>query len=98
MALKCSQCGQVSKGGEKGFWSKGKLGLVKMMIVFFSISSGFSVKHIVDHIGYAINENTWKRIIKSLRIVSADMPERVRRDPGNKWMNMQHDETAFGKS
>ena len=90
-------CREISKGGKRGYWAKGNMGFVKMMMVVFCISSGFSLKHVTRHIGVPLNKNTWTRYIKKLGLVSAELLERVRRDPDNKWTNSQYDETAFGR-
>ena len=96
VALKCIDCGEKSKGAKRGFWAQGKLGFVKQMFVVFSISSGFSFKHVMDHIGFVMNKNTWTKYVKRLGLISAELLQRVRQDPSNKWMNAQFDETAFG--
>ena len=41
VGLKCSSCGEVSKGGKRGFLAKRKMGFVKSMLVVFCISVGF---------------------------------------------------------
>ena len=58
-----------------------------MMIVVCSISVEFSYKHVNEDIGATFNKNTWTRYIKKLGLVSAELLERVRRDPDNKWNN-----------
>ena len=97
VGLKCEDCGFISVGGLRGFWSKGRLGITKMVLVVYAVVTGLSYSHLVKHIGVKINKNTWTRYVKDVGMVCAEQLERNRRDPENKYKLAQWDETAFGK-
>ena len=97
IGLKCTTCKQISKGGCRGFWAKGKLGMVKMVMAVFSVVGGLSYKDVADSIGIDISKNTWTQWVKDEGMVCAEALERNRRDPGQRFEYAQWDETAFGK-
>ena len=96
LGLKCNTCGEMSKGGLRGFWRGGRLGLVRMVAVVFSIITGLSYKHLGSHLGVTMNKNTWTRYLKDLGIVLGEDLERNRRT--KKYYLAQADEVAFGQS
>ena len=91
------ECGFLSVGGLRGFWSRGKLGVTKMLLVVYAIVSGLSYTHLVEQLGIYINKNTWSQYVKDVGIFCGEDLERNRRDPKNQYSNAQWDETAFGK-
>ena len=98
VAIKCQKCNFISKGGLRGFWRCGKLGLVKMVLIVFGIVTGMSYYQLVTNLGaIKISRRTWTRYIKLVGIVAGEHLERNRRDPSNKFGFAQIDETAFGK-
>ena len=96
IGLRCQDCGYISEGALRGFWSKGKLGLTKMVMVVFAIVSGLSLVQFRKQTGVKINKNTWTRYVKDVGMVCAEDLERNRRDPRRKFCNAQWDESAFG--
>ena len=97
VGLKCTKCLEVSKGGLRGFWSKGKLGPTRALSVVFAIVNGTSFPQYTDVFGFPLNKNTWTKTIKDVGLVVGEALERNRRNPDNKYKNAQIDETAFGK-
>ena len=95
VGLKCKDCGHISRGGLGGFWTKGRLGIVRMVAVVFSIVTGLSFKHMRSHLGLKFNKNTWTKYVKDIGIVCGEALERDRRT--NPYDNAQADEVAFGK-
>ena len=51
VGLKCLDCLEVSKGGLRGFWAKGKLGVTRMMSLVFGIVKGLSFPNYTDTVG-----------------------------------------------
>ena len=96
IGLKCDDCGYVSKGALRGFWSKGRLGLTKMVMVVFAVVTGMSLVQFRKYSGVKINKNTWTRYVKDIGMVCAEDLERDRRDPNRRFWNAQYDESAFG--
>ena len=95
--LKCPDCGRISKGGKRGLFARSKLGFVKIMFVVFCISTGISFAYLKDHVGVALNKNTWTSFVKKIGLVAGEFMEGNRRDPDYKWSFTQFDETAFGR-
>ena len=81
----------------RGFWSKGKLGITKLLAVVYTISAGMSRSGLVDMFGLKLSKNTWTKYVKDVGMVCSEALERNRRDPTKKYSNAQWDETAFGK-
>ena len=61
VGLKCKKagCGFISKGGLRGFWSKGRIGITKMLAISFTVACGSSCFNLVEMSGIKINKNTW---------------------------------------
>ena len=94
VGLKCSDCGEVSKGGLRGFWRNGRLGMVRMVAVIFAIVTGIAYKHLDKHLGVRLNKNTWTKYLKDLGLVVGEALERDRRT--KKYFYAQADQVAFG--
>ena len=89
-------CGSVSKGGLRGFWRQGRLGVTKMLLIVFTIVGGWSRKTL-KMCGVKVNKNTWTKYIKDVGMVCAESLEKNRRYVFKKYVNAQWDETAFDK-
>ena len=96
VGLKCSDCGEVSKGGLRGFWRNERLGMVRLVAVIFSIVTGISYKHLKKHLGVRLNKNTWTKYLKDLGLVVGEALERDRRT--KKYFYAQADKVAFGNA
>ena len=81
VGLKCSGCNFISKGGLRGFWSKGRLGITRMVAVVFAIVNGLSLKVVRNILGIDLNKNTWTKYVKDVGMVVAEALEKNRRDP-----------------
>ena len=95
--LKCPDCGRISWGGKRGLFEKSKLGFVKIMLVIYCIATGQSYANLTQHIGFALNKNTWTKYVKMVGLLAGEFMEGNRRDPDFKWKYAQWDETAFGR-
>ena len=99
VGLKCTAegCGAISKGGRRGFRSKGRLPLGKTIAMVHLIVTGCSYKLANTVLGLKISKNTWTRYIKDIGMVAGESLERNRREERNQYTLAQIDETAFGK-
>ena len=97
VGLKCTVCGFLSKGGLRGFWRQGRLGITRMVAIVYSIVSGISLNFVKSVLDIKLNKNTWTKYVKDVGMVVAEALEKNRRDPANKYEFAQWDETAFGR-
>ena len=97
VALKCQVCHTLSIGGLRGFWRMGRIGITKMAAIVFSIVNGVSQKVFTEVFGVKVNRNTYSKYIYDVGMVCGEELHRKRKDPSQKFVNCQIDETAFGK-
>ena len=71
LGLKCLSevCGFISKGGRRGFWSKGQMLLGTTMAMVYSIVMGESFKTAKTYAGLDISKNTWTKYSKDIGLV-----------------------------
>ena len=81
VGLKCSGCNFISKGGLRGFWRKGRIGITRMVAIVFAIVCGISLKFVKSILGIKLNKNTWTKYVKDVGMVVAEALEKNRRDP-----------------
>ena len=75
VSLQCKLCHTVEKGGCRSFFSYGKLGLTKMVMLTFRIVVGIPYK-MLSHFGLHVNKNTCTRYVKVIALVIGEKLER----------------------
>ena len=75
VSLQCKLCHTVEKGGCRSFFSYGKLGLTKMVMLTFGIVVGIPYK-MLSHFGLHVNKNTCTRYVKVIALVIGEKLER----------------------
>ena len=95
LGLRCDNCHSISRGGFRSFWTKGRMGMAKMMALVWGVVEGFSYQQL-SKIPIPCNKNTFTSFVKDCGMVCAESLERNRTDPDCKYTHAQADETAFG--